>query len=415
VVVDGRVVYCGSRHVQAVELATGRPTITDDGILFRSATIDGDPPIPRPTTIAPIRSDVVQERAQYTLSSHDGVVYTRMGSPVTATAIQQRVATTIASDQALIGLDLARDALLTFKTEPENGSWAFEGAPLCDANSLYVALRQNDVKQRAHIACYDLATGRRRWQTALCAADTPASGERDEISNGLLTLVGDMIYFNTNLGAIAAVDKYDGRIHWMRRYDRAHATTASRSAPHLRRALAPCVFHEGIVMAAPTDTPLVFALDAATGKTLWVCEHAGDAIDLVGVSEGNLIATGDRCRGIDVRTGTLRFLWPQTELSGIVGRGRGCVAGGEVFWPTRRQIYVLDASTGAQSRSPIDISAYSEDGANLVVAEGVLLVACSDHLIAFGPGGYPPSVSDAVKLSWLAPGADGGRRESKTP
>ena len=58
----------------------------------------------------------------------------------------------------------------------------------------------------AYVACFDAATGRRLWRTSIGAADTPAGGLGDEITHNLLTLVGDRIYFNTNLGLVAALD-----------------------------------------------------------------------------------------------------------------------------------------------------------------------------------------------------------------
>ena len=48
--------------------------------------------------------------------------------------------------------------------------------------------------------------------------------------------------------------------------------------------------------------------------------------------------------------------------------GRGVVAGDEIFWPTRNEIYVFDALTGARTRPPIDLSSVSDGGANLVAA-----------------------------------------------
>lgn len=395
VVADGVVLYSGSRTVRAVKLATGRPAITENGLLYRSDILELNSSRRSGPPGFFVGGGVVAGEVHYTLTVAGGIAYGRIGSVVTSRLMQDNVGITLPSDQALVGLDLGREGLLAFKAEPEDGTWSFEGPPECDGQSLYVAMRHSDVKPRAVVACYDLASGQLRWRTPVCAADTPASGQGAEVSNGRLTLVGDTIFFNTNLGAVAAVDKEDGRTRWVRRYDRASAGVADRRADHFRRELAPCVVAEGVVMAAPADTPLVFALDANTGKTLWVNEDAGDAIDLLGVSGGNLIATGDRCRGIDVCTGRVRFVWPESPMAGIVGRGRGCLAGNEIFWPTRREIYVLDAATGAPTRPPIDISVYTENGANLDTAGGYLLVAADDKMIALGPTAAPPPAKQA--------------------
>jgi outer membrane protein assembly factor BamB len=389
IVAGNQLLYRGSRHVKAADVTTGRPAVTDDGTLYRADLASRSSNITLFGS-AQVGGGVLLGSPRYTLTASGGIAYAVVGSTITARPFAQGVANSLPSQQQLVGLDLGRDGLLTFKAKPDDGEWAFEGAPVVDRESLYIAMRHSDVKPRAFVACYDLADGKLRWRTPICAADLPLAGQGDAISNSLLTLAGDTIYFNTNLGAVAAVDKHDGQLRWVRRYERATTGVVARSAAHFRRELAPCIVADGIVMAAPTDTPLLFGLDAATGKTLWVTKHAGDAIDLLGIADGKLIATGDRCRGIDIRTGKLRFVWPESRQPGFVGRGRGCLAGDAVFWPTRREIYVLDAATGAQTRRPIDISSYTDCGANLVATHGLLLVATAEQLIALGPPSAAP-------------------------
>ena len=132
----------------------------------------------------------------------------------------------IRTDERLVGIDLAREGLLTFQVKPDDGTWSFDGAPVGDGRRVFVAMRHSDVRPGAYVACFDAATGRRLWRTLLGAADTPAAGRGDEITHNLLTLVGDRIYFNTNLGLVAALAAEDGRIAWLRRYDRAAGTIA---------------------------------------------------------------------------------------------------------------------------------------------------------------------------------------------
>ena len=48
--------------------------------------------------------------------------------------------------------------------------------------------------------------------------------------------------------------------------------------------------------------------------------------------------------------GHVDWAWPESEHAGIRGMGRGVVAGNEIFWPTRTEIYVIDPKTGAQTR-----------------------------------------------------------------
>ncbi|HEX5470498.1 MAG TPA: hypothetical protein VFW73_01365, partial [Lacipirellulaceae bacterium] len=78
-----------------------------------------------------------------------------------------------------------------------------------------------------------------------------------------------------------------------------------------------------------------------------------------------------------------KWVWPQSTHAGIRGMGRGVVAGNEIFWPTRHRVYTLDANTGAQTRSPIDLAPLA-GGANLVAADGRLVVAGYDKLMVLG-------------------------------
>jgi outer membrane protein assembly factor BamB len=253
---------------------------------------------------------------------------------------------------------------------------------------LFVAMRQSDATPHAYVACFDAARGNQLWRTSIGAADTPAAGFGDEITHNLLTLVRDRIYFNSNLGLVAALDAVSGDICWLRRYSRVGGDGIIRGRPaptHFERDPAPCLYHEGLVIVAPSDTPNVFALDADTGKTVWSTDKLRDALHLLGIVRDNLIVSGNRLAALDVRSGELRFVWPESEHAGIRGMGRGVVAGDEVFWPARNEIYVIHGVTGARSRAPIPLGAISDCGANLAAANGRLIVAGHDKLMSFGP------------------------------
>ena len=60
---------------------------------------------------------------------------------------------------------------------PDDDGWAFEGAPVVEGQNLYVAMRKSDVRPQAHVACFDVDTGRRRWRTLVCSAETPGGGK----------------------------------------------------------------------------------------------------------------------------------------------------------------------------------------------------------------------------------------------
>ena len=61
-----------------------------------------------------------------------------------------------------------------------------------------------------------------------------------EITHNLLTLTGGTLYYNTNLGAVAALSADDGRLLWVSLYPRARRGDLTNLAPHWRRDLNPC-------------------------------------------------------------------------------------------------------------------------------------------------------------------------------
>ena len=379
-VVDDVVLYNTLRKIRAADLATGKPAITSDGILYQQK-----PPSTNANIVRPGETGVVAGVSHYTMTEYGGRIYARIGEAVTSQTLDRQPRESVPAGHALVGIDRHREGLLVFKAMPDDNSWAFEGAPVCNARKVFIAMRQSDVKPRAHVTCLDADSGQRCWRTEICSADTFASGRGAEITHGLLTLVGDTIFYNTNLGVVAALSADDGRIRWLRRYDRNKKLPGGRLAGNMQRELSPCVYDSGMVIVAPSDTRLIFALDAATGKPAWVTNKPDDVTHLLGTVHGAVVATGDRVWSLDLQTGRVNFVWPESTMAGIRGLGRGVIAGGEVLWPTRDQIYRLDARTGAHTGSPIDLTHLGSEGANLVVAGGFLLLAGPDDLHTLGP------------------------------
>jgi len=378
VAVDALVFFADAHGICAAELATGKSAITNNGVLSDESASD-----------FPLRAGggVIQGDPRLSLNISQGVLYARTG-PL-ATSHSQDVRSSPGS--GIIGLDLNREALLSFRARPEDGSWSFDGTPVCDGRRLYVAMRHSDVTPQAYVACFDAANGAQQWRTSIGAADTPAGGA-DEITHNLLTLVEDRIYFNSNLGLVAALDAATGEICWLTGYPRADDklfTQAAARPIYFDRGPSPCVYHAGILYVAPSDSPMIFAIDAETGKTIWRLDRLPDALHLLAVVGTHLIVSGERIAGVDFATGRVDWIWPESTSAGIRGIGRGVVAGNEVFWPTRDAIYVMDAKTGAQTRPPINLAPLA-GGANLAVSRGRLIAAGYDKLMVFGPPNATP-------------------------
>jgi hypothetical protein len=384
IVVGGVVVYADSMAIRAVALESGKPAITADGVLYRNDVPDGSSVDALARGIGPIANG----SPRYTLTAVDGVVYGRVGRLATTQSESQQSA----PGDRLVGLDLARDGLLTFRARPDDGAWSFDGAPLSDGRHVFVAMRRSDVTPHAYVACFDAVSGVKIWSTSIGAADTPASGRGEEITHSLLSRVGQRLYFNSNLGLVAALDVERGDICWLYRYDRISPEQSAVSITDpacFQRDPSPCLYHDGMLIVAPSDTQDIFALDADTGGRVWIRNDLPNALHLLGVVGPNVVVSGHRLWMLDVHSGEVQFAWPESERAGIRGMGRGLVAGTEVFWPTRHEVYVFDVMSGARSRGPISLASVGDSGANLSTSYGNLLAAGPDRLMAFGPAPAP--------------------------
>ncbi len=141
---------------------------------------------------------------------------------------------------------------------------------------------------------------------------------------------------------------------------------------------------------APSDSPVIFALEADTGKTVWQQNQIPDVLHLLGVVGTHLVVSGNRLAALDIASGRPEWIWPESEHAGIRGMGRGVVARNEIFWPTRNEIYVVDPNSGAQTRPPLSLAPLT-GGANLAVSKGRLIAAGYDKLMVFGPPKAAPA------------------------
>jgi outer membrane protein assembly factor BamB len=422
-VVVGRKVFLSyPAGVAAIDLATGRfawadPSaappekfLADDCLIFRDA--DG----------APLRTNQWPRGvARFTLSVDGDMLLARTGSPATSFPIEGRSGPPRAPSRiAAFDVSDARQGRLVARPwSSDDERIAIDGAPISDGRFVYTTLRRSDVRPEVLVACYDMAVDppRQRWRTMVASAETPGSGRLYECTHNLLSLAGDTLYLNTNLGAVAALSTADGSIRWLTVHASVHEGDVRKlqDTGHFYRDLTPCLLYRDLAIVAPFDSPAIFALDAATGAPRWSTDAAPDVIHLLGVNGDVLWASGDRLLAFDVRTGRLVSRWPEGPRADPRGFGRGLVVGGSVLWPTRDQLFVFDSPLQAGEKQPLVPrpgaavwSRHQVFGGNLVWAGdspvgGYLLVATDAELVAFRlaapPAGDSPSDAAASRKS----------------
>ncbi len=309
-------------------------------------------------------------------------LFARLGSPVT---IQPALLSdAIRQKNVLVALDLEQEGKLLWSRDPPGEGWSFEGAPLVVEDNVYAVLRRADVPSHIYLVCLDRETGDRRWLRFICAADTPGRSMLYEMTHLLPTVAQDTVFLTTNAGAVAAVSRETGAVRWITCYPRIQRGDLSVWEPFRFREPNPAVYSNGELYVAPTDTTSVLGIDAFTGAILWNTGSDGEKIEyLLGVLNDYLIAAGDRLYWIALhgpQAGRIVARWPIGAE--YLGHGRGIVAGGSVYWPTRDAIYVIDGQT-AQPKRVVQLSPWQVEGGNLAYSEGYLVVASSREIAVF--------------------------------
>ena len=355
-------------EIRAYDIHTGKPAWGEDPVIYRPADALPERTLGTPSTLGV---------ARFTMTAHDGLLLARMGDPLTTRPEDNSV---FHQPNYLVCLDLAGQGRLVWPPMRLEDKWAFEGSPVTDGRRMYIAPRHG-ARPQSHVACYDVRTGRPIWRQFVASAETPARGQSGECTHNLLTLVNDVIYVNTNLGAVAALSADTGRPIWIVRYPRAKKGDLNQRATHFYRDLTPCLYDRGRLIVAPADSESILAYNAATGLLLYETSLAKDVVHLLGVGGDVLWASGEKLWRINVISGKVA-LWPEGPTP--KGFGRGVLAGTKVYWPTAQSIRVFDQITG-QEHPPIELEARGISSGNLVAAGNILLIAGSDRITALGP------------------------------
>ncbi len=398
IILGDQVLICDGRMVRAYNLND------------RSADPNGFGPVDVawlhdqfPASGPPRAAIPASDSPQFTLTAYGDRIFARMenmsdgrinqpGAVVTTSRI---VAIDRSAEGKLLWKRDCSDIPLGDQAELGAGSSGFEGTPVADAENVYVAITVVSPNgfPAAYIACLSAETGDPKWVRFLFQFNAKADFQQFprrfnrmwiptvEIGHKLLSLEGGMLFYQSNAGAVAALDGETGSIRWIASYPGGDANGMASSR---KRNLNPAVVHDGLAIVAPDDTPLIVAFDAATGRMVWKLDPQTEVVHLLGVAKGRLVATGDHVVTIDVKTGKRLTKWPD-HPAGFDGCGRGILAGDSIFWPTKTEIHVLDQSTGLRgNQPPIKLKEmFQVGGGNLAAGNGYLAVAQADSLVVF--------------------------------
>ncbi len=367
--------------VLGFQLKTGQPLWNaEQGRLYAVPWADAGQPI-----------QPVVGTGLYTATVRNGRLYARMGPPVTLQASGE-----FRARSEIIGLDLARgEGRLCWRVTadqfvPPTAGWSFEGLPVVLGRRLYVPVVRSHPNPSAHVACFDLSSRKLVWIRRVCTSLRTSERRWNRTGHAVLTAGHGLLFYASELGAVAALEPSDGRVRWVVTYFPKVRRSNWPQPPTLAEGLTACVYAGGWLCVAPRNSDTLLVLDADSGTVLHEVPVPSPTQHLLGVIGYTLVGSGRGLWGVDVRTG--RFRW-RVRFDDPAGWsfGRGVVAGRHVFWPTREEILVVDAETGSLVRR-IDVRRrYGLSGGNLLVAGGHLVLATPESLVVFDQFGRLPT------------------------
>lgn len=266
----------------------------------------------------------------------------------------------------------------------ENASFAT--APVPDGGKLYVGA----VKQRLstdpfqhYLMCLDPATGKTLWSTYVASGGTEINlfGNSTRESLGSPVSVNeDSVFYCTNHGAMAALDKRTGRIRWTRRY-RQLQVMPTRSVYVQKNRLewvnSPPAVARGTVVVTPTDSQSLYALDAQTGQLRWDRLRGQDLRTIYGIRDGTLVLGGERIELCDLQTGRPASPPMAEELR---GSGRGVISAGGIYVPGQDKLRRLNWDGTWDEASARRWPGGVADGGNLLIVDGAVILAAQDSI-----------------------------------
>jgi outer membrane protein assembly factor BamB/thioredoxin-like negative regulator of GroEL len=262
----------------------------------------------------------------------------------------------------------------------------FSVPPIAEGGRLYagVVKQKNTTDPFDHyVVSMDPETGRLLWSTLVGSGGTEINLFGNSIRESLgspCAVTGDTVYYCTNHGVIAAVEKKSGRPRWTYQYRQLRVNPTRSvyvSKNRLEWISSPPVVTGDAVAVAPTDSDLLYLLDARTGEVRWERPRGRDVRTLYGAREGMLVLGGDRVEIVDLKTGESRGVPAGDELRGT---GRGAIAADGIYVPCRDKLRRLHwDGTWDEARSKAWPGGISEGG-NLLVVDGTVILASQDSL-----------------------------------
>ena len=239
------------------------------------------------------------------------------------------------------------------------------GAPLIIGDNLYIAATRFLTSYQHYLCCFDRRTGRLRWATFICTGQMEQNmfGNRvREAVPGRITEKDGLLWYSTNVGAIAAVDARLGTLRWVVEYEQAPIPQQTRYDPSIHERapawadMAPIPLGREIFVA-PMDSNDLIAVDRFSGRVrkTGIRRTPRNRFQYVmGPYHGTLVVCGSTIVFYDPKTG--RIDDPHYDFGSSARRGLSYDAGIR-GWPVEAEglLYATVRNRGTDSLMVWDI------------------------------------------------------------
>ncbi len=265
------------------------------------------------------------------------------------------------------------DGSTLFDVAPPEGA-TLAAAPLPRGGMVYLVLATLGAEEQYRLVAVDASSGRVLWSSFLYALLGGPSHLFDwalgASSIGAIAEAGGTIFVSSNAGVVVAIDRTDGRVLWVRRYETVPASEARVAIDDglLGWGANPVVVDGERLLVAPMDGEALLVLRRADGKLLGQVPRRGRRA-LLGVTGDLAYVAGSEVACVDLTTGEDRWRRP------LEGRpfGRGFVTPTGVYHATDRALVCLRPEDGELVWGPCTWpAAGAGDGTLLPAGSGIL-------------------------------------------
>lgn len=211
--------------------------------------------------------------------------------------------------------------------------------------------------------CLDAETGDPIWVRPIVGnqVDLTMFGEpsREPILGSLL-LDSDVVYCCSNLGAIAAVRSWDGKVLWVSEYEQIAPRKRNRRYNNRFRSQVwkpnPMILHEGRLFVTPLDAGSLYCLSAVDGGLLTKIANDEGALGphMLGIAGNRLVLAGDLMTSIVANDPGREELWRQSIVRNPSSSRPALVDEGVLY--LNGQDGVLYLQNLRQGRQPVPVA-----------------------------------------------------------